>query len=71
MTYQQLPDPAVTDKERATVRSEAEQLFARLDPMERRQPASVLRVVLDAPDLGAAFLALMDQETASTAVPLR
>ncbi|GAA1317480.1 hypothetical protein GCM10009647_047340 [Streptomyces sanglieri] len=44
MTYQQLPDPAVTDKERATVRSEAAQLFARLDPMERRQLASVLRV---------------------------
>ncbi|HBF79351.1 MAG TPA: hypothetical protein DD420_05265 [Streptomyces sp.] len=46
------------------VRAEAEALYARLIPMERRQLRSVIEVVLSAPDLGYAFLELMDEKDA-------
>ncbi|MFJ8855685.1 hypothetical protein [Streptomyces sp. NPDC102437] len=45
----------------------AHELAARLDPVERRGFASVLRVILTAPGLGAEFLALVDQQARQTA----
>ncbi|MGR3939553.1 hypothetical protein [Streptomyces sp. BRA346] len=51
------------------VHSDAHELMERLNPIERDGLASILRVVLAAPELGAEFLALIDhlkQTAAST-----
>ncbi|MGP3978951.1 hypothetical protein ACTWQF_34050 [Streptomyces sp. 8N114] len=41
---------------------DAHELMARLNPIERDGLASILRVILSAPELGAEFLALVDQQ---------
>ncbi|WP_331736864.1 hypothetical protein OG426_55540 (plasmid) [Streptomyces canus] len=51
------------------VHRDAHELMARLNPIERDGFASILRVILSAPELGAEFLALVDQLTARPADP--
>ncbi|MFD3933420.1 hypothetical protein [Streptomyces sp. NPDC058614] len=43
------------------VHTDAHALWDRLDPIERDGFASILRVILSAPELGAEFLALADR----------
>ncbi|WP_037733236.1 hypothetical protein [Streptomyces megasporus] len=43
------------------VHTDAHALWDRLNPIEREGLASILRVILAAPDLGTEFLALMDR----------
>lgn len=51
------------------VHRDAHELMARLNRIERDGLASILRVILSAPELGAEFLALVDQLTAHPARP--
>ncbi|MFE9444901.1 hypothetical protein ACFYO2_39395 [Streptomyces sp. NPDC006602] len=51
------------------VHRDAHELMARLNPIERDGFASILRVILSAPELGAEFLALVDQLVAHPARP--
>ncbi|MFD3622763.1 hypothetical protein ACFWWT_48180 [Streptomyces sp. NPDC058676] len=49
------------------VHTDAHALWDRLNPIERNGLASILRVILSAPDLGAEFLALADRQKALAA----
>ncbi|WP_245766715.1 hypothetical protein [Streptomyces colonosanans] len=50
---------------------DAHAVWDRLNPTERDGLASILRVVLAAPELGAEFLALIDHQERLTAPPTR